>query len=419
MPRPITRRGLLASVIHAAGVAMLAAGSGCTAKGSLQALREEVQALQGARVVVPPLPGFRDLRGVIHTHSYLSSDSDGRPEEFLTGAQQAKLDYLVITDHFDPRIFIEGLKGQYGDLTVIHGAEFPLGCTRKRGLARRCASILGFGFGPSIVPTFSPDAYSKPELIAQIKRHGGLVFLGHARGVSDPQYFGMVHGMEVFNIADTMREQYLSFPEFMVDLFVTQQEYHEELLLSVIERPNWLLARWDRLTRAGHRVVGIGGNDAHQNLSVLGVLVDPYGLVYRILNTHVLVDVQGSESPAPPSTQVLLAALRQGRCYLAFSLLCDASGFQFYAADPRSGRPVAMMGAVWEHVPCPQLVVRLPRVGAIEIIKNGVPEFRTVGRELEYTPSGPGVYRVEAFLKLQRRWRSWIISNPIYLLPGC
>ena len=411
----ISRRSLFAFAARAAGAAMLAVSSGCTARGSLQALREDVQELRRARVAVPLLPGVRDLRGVIHTHSYLSSDSDGRPEEFLAGARQAKLDYLVMTDHFDPRIFTEGLKGEYGDLMVIRGVEFPLGCTRKNGLVRRCASILGFGFDTPIAPTFSPDAYSKPELVAQMKRHGGLVFLGHARGVPDPQYFGMVHGMEVCNIADTMREQYLSFPGFMIDLLATQQEYHEELLLSVIERPNWLLARWDMLTRSGHRLVGIGGNDAHQNINVLGVLVDPYGLVYRILNTHVLVDVYEPDSPAPPSAQAILAALSRGRCYLAFSLLCDASGFQFYAAHPRSGTRVAMMGDVWEHLPRPQLVVRLPRVGAIEVIKNGVPEFRTIGSELEYTPSGPGVYRVEVSLKLQRRWRSWIISNPIYL----
>ena len=361
------------------------------------------------------MPGFRDLRGVIHTHSYLSSDSNGQPEEFLAGARDAKLDYLVVTDHFDPRIFTEGLTGPSGDLLVIRGVEFPLGCTRKSGIARRCASILGFGFDAPLAPTFSPDAYSKPELVAQMKHHGGLVFLGHARGVPAPQYYRMVHGMEVFNIADTMREQYLSFPKFMIDLFTTQQEYHEELLLSVIERPSWLLARWDALTRSGHRLVGIGGNDAHQNLNVLGVLVDPYGLVYRILNTHVLVGVRASASPTRPSTQAIRAALSRGRCYLAFSLLCDASGFQFYAADARSGTPVAMMGDVWEHMPRPKLVVRLPRVGAIEVVKNGIPEFRMVGSALEYTPSGPGVYRVEAFLKLQRRWRSWIISNPIYL----
>lgn len=394
---------------------MLAVGSGCTGKGSLQALRENLQELRGERVAVSPLPGFRDLRGVIHTHSYLSSDSDGRPEEFLEGARQAKLDFLVMTDHFDPKIFTEGLRGQYGDLTVIRGAEFPLGCTRPRGIARRCASILGFGFDPPLPQTFDPNPYTKPELIEEMKHHGGLVFLAHARGVPDPQYFGMVHGMEVFDIADTMRENFLTFPQFIIDLFATQQEYHEELLLSVIERPNWLLARWDMLTRSGQRLVGIGGNDAHQNLNVLGVLVDPYALVYRILNTHVLVDVQEPDSPATPSAQAILAALSRGRCYLAFSLLCDASGFQFYAADPRSGTPVAMMGDVWEHVPRPQLVVRLPRVGAIEVVKNGVPELRTVGSELEYTPSGPGVYRVEAFLKIQRRWRSWIISNPIYL----
>ena len=41
-----------------------------------------MQELRGARVAVPPLPGFRDLRGVIHTHSYLSTNASqifGRP----------------------------------------------------------------------------------------------------------------------------------------------------------------------------------------------------------------------------------------------------------------------------------------------------------------------------------------------------
>ena len=183
----MSRRELFVSAMKAAGVAVLAAGSSCSAKGSLQALREDLQELRGARVAVPPLPGFRDLRGVIHTHSYLSGDSDGRPEEFLAGAHDAKLDYLVMTDHFDPRIFTEGLKGPFGDLMVIRGVEFPLGCTRKRGIARRCASILGFGFDAPLAPTFSPDVYSKAELVSKMKHHGGLVFLGHARGVPNPQ----------------------------------------------------------------------------------------------------------------------------------------------------------------------------------------------------------------------------------------
>ena len=113
------------SAMQAAGAAMFATPSGCTSKGSLQALREELQALRGGRVAVPPLPGFRDLRGAIHSHSYISGDSDGRPEEFLAGACEAKLDYLVVTDHYDPRIVTEGLHGPYGDLLVIRGCRVP------------------------------------------------------------------------------------------------------------------------------------------------------------------------------------------------------------------------------------------------------------------------------------------------------
>jgi len=412
----INRRELFQFGLRSLGLAMLVTASGCTGKGSLQALRDELLELRERRAVPgPSVFGLKDLRGVIHSHSYISHDSNGRPEDFLRGAREARLDYLVTTDHYDEKIFAEGLSGTYQDIVVIRGAEFPLGCTRKRGIARRCASILGFGFDPFPGEVFSPHGHSKSELIAQIKDHGGMVFLGHARGVPEENFFALANGMEIFNIADTMREQYLAFPEFLVDLFVTQQEYHEELLLQVIERPNWLLSKWDALTRSGHKLVAIGGNDAHQNMNLFGTQIDPYGLVYKILNTHVLVDYTKANSSSQQSAQNILTALRHGRSYVSFPILCDPSGFQFYAIDPSSGKQVAMMGDTWTDLPAPDLVIQIPRTGAIEIFKNGVPEFRTVGHEVKYSSSGSGVYRVEISLMLQGRWRPWIISNPIYL----
>src|SRR2546430_13378630 len=37
--------------------------------------------------------GLMDLRGVMHAHSYLSHDSDGRPQEIAAAARRAGLDF--------------------------------------------------------------------------------------------------------------------------------------------------------------------------------------------------------------------------------------------------------------------------------------------------------------------------------------
>jgi hypothetical protein len=37
------------------------------------------------------------------------------------------------------------------------------------------------------------------------------------------------------------------------------------------------------------------------------------------------------------------------------------------------------------------------------------------GRALEWTPPGPGTYRVEAELKVLGKWVSWVYANPIEL----
>jgi hypothetical protein len=39
----------------------------------------------------------------------------------------------------------------------------------------------------------------------------------------------------------------------------------------------------------------------------------------------------------------------------------------------------------------------------------------TEGTALEHEATGEGVYRIEAYLDVKGRERTWILSNPIYL----
>src|SRR5207302_6786870 len=82
---------------------------GCSSTPSVGAIRDALQALRRQRIAPPPFEGYRGFRGVVHAHTALSHDSTGTVEEILKAAGSAKLDLLVTTDHYTPKIFAEGL----------------------------------------------------------------------------------------------------------------------------------------------------------------------------------------------------------------------------------------------------------------------------------------------------------------------
>lgn len=79
----------------------------CTSPKSSEKLRRALQAPPAQRVRAPSPQALRDVRGAIHIHSYLSHDSQGRPEEIRQAASEAGLQFIM-TNHSDPRISTEG-----------------------------------------------------------------------------------------------------------------------------------------------------------------------------------------------------------------------------------------------------------------------------------------------------------------------
>jgi hypothetical protein len=49
------------------------------------------------------------------------------------------------------------------------------------------------------------------------------------------------------------------------------------------------------------------------------------------------------------------------------------------------------------------------------LLRNGKVVATHTGESLDHPADGPGVYRVEAWLKLADEERPWIYSNPIYV----
>ena len=257
------------------------------------------------------------------------------------------------------------------------------------------------------------------ELFKGLRAQGALAIIAHPRGLLNQSYFRYADGLEICDLADTVRDRRVDVPRFLLKFFMDYDEYQDEILLSlIVERSNWNLVEWDRFAKT-RRFIGLAGNDAHQNLQVFGRQADPYPLIFRAVNTHVLAPLGVAESLrplAPPlTTGNLMSALRAGRCFVSFNLLADAAGFRF-AAHVRDGGPVA--GLMGDDVPLQDglvLAAQCPVPGAVELLRDGVPIRRQEGRELLHQVDRPGVYRIEVSLWVVDRWRPWIFSNPIYV----
>ena len=411
----LTRRRFIQAGLTVALGSILTGYGGYRLSASLQGTREALAALRASRTPLALLEGYREFRGVIHAHTRLSHDSHGTPAEILSAASDAKLNFLVTTDHYTPDIFTEGMQGLQENVVVTRGVEAPLGCTRDRGLGRRCGAVLAFG----LRDPFNPDAFGRGKpLFDAIHDQGALAIIAHPRGAPDAAYFEWADGMEIYDIADIMRDRLVEVPRYLLDFLLAHAEYQDELFVSIFERLNWHLLQWDRLTRM-RRFVGIAGNDALQNLAIFGLHVDPYPLIFRALNTHIVVPTETSEAlvilDPPLSEGRLLAALRAGRVFSSFNLLADASGFHFVA---RRGDAGQILGVIGDQVGMQEgtvLIVRSPVPGELVLLRDGFPVSRTVGRSLSYAVDRPGVYRVEVSLRVMDRWRPWIFANPIYV----
>src|SRR5256712_7441479 len=98
------RRRFVQAALTAALGAFIPAVGGCSARPSLGAISEALQALRSQRIAPPPLEGYREFRGVVHAHTALSHDSTGTVEEILEAASLAQLDFLITTHPYTPRI---------------------------------------------------------------------------------------------------------------------------------------------------------------------------------------------------------------------------------------------------------------------------------------------------------------------------
>lgn len=364
----------------------------CSSTRSLKELRHSIQVLPSQRLIWPSPEGYQDVRGSIHVHSYLSHDSKGSYEDILQSATVAGLQFVIMTDHNNPRIFEEGMKGWHNGILVIQGVE----------IIKEGTSLLGIGVKEYIDHSKIPVQ----KVVDQLKAQGTLVFVAHPRIYSGWEGLTGLDGMEIYDIYDDATDNKMRYFRYFFDILFVYNRYPDEVFLSILDRPEKELALWDRRTQSS-KMAAIAGNDAHQNVKLFGRQLDPYSRTLHFVNTHLFVARHDETS--------ILQALAKGRGYVSFDILADPTGFLFGAQDENKFR---MMGEEVLFREGIKIVARSPLAGEAYLIKDGKVIYKMQGTGFEFIPSAPGVYRVEWFIKLGDRWWPWIFSNPVYLKQG-
>ena len=332
-----------------------------------------------------PVAGTRlfDWKGIVHCHSHLSHDSDGKIETIAAACEVAHIDFVVMTDHQTEESIAAGQRGFVGKTLFLVGAEVrsPQG------------TLLCF---PLVKPLrrFQHAALLAKEAAAQ----GGLAFVGHGEKWRVAWDVPGLAGAEIVNLhaaASTVNR----FVTALTVMFLPMRF----LLERISYRDDGVLAEWDRALARQHPFTPIGGNDAHANVQLFGPLggtIGTYQEIFLTLSTHVLAERLDEKS--------LVEAFAAGRTYVSFDVFGEGAGFDFRAEDGAGN--VHLGGAT---VPArSDLVLRVlaPKPGRIRLFCDGEVVHQRDGMSLAVHAPGPGVYRVEVATK---DGSPWLFSSSI------
>jgi hypothetical protein len=356
---------------------------------------------------------FFGLRGTLHVHSNLSDGTQSHAE-LARIAEEAGLDFVIVTDH---NTYEPGLEGWLGNTLLLTGEE-----VHDRQRKPESSHTLCFDAGEDVAG-FAPDPQA---LIDAVAARAGFTFLAHP--------------IER-DVADFLGEPSISWRDWDVDgyagieLWNTMSEFKSALrtmahALLYAHVPSLAISgpypetlhRWDELVRV-RPVSALGGSDAHGRTYRWGPLsrvVLPYDLLFRCVNTHLLCQrplagpssVEYSESNLEADKAIVYDALRAGHSFLGYERPGAIAGFAFWA---RSGDAEAIPGETLQVEGAVELRATAPGRARLRLLRDGQVIAQTYGDRLALIAHRPGVYRVEAYRTYAGRERGWIFSNPIYV----
>jgi hypothetical protein len=366
-----------------------------------------------AAAAAPGMGGgvMRELQGVYHIHTTFS-DGHATVDEVAARAAREHLDFIVLTDHGNPNAASLRAAGPRKGVLILAGSELNV----NRG------HLVALGFRP---PPGDGKLPSKAEdAVDAVRALGGFTVIAHPYSKvrwswgdwgESPGY----SGIEIVN-ADTMfKDNYRRVIAYAPLLLLGSRLP----LIRMLEHPASNLKRWDQ-RGASTAISGYFSADAHLY----------YRGIFALLRLHVLVDGPAGRAGEGPGAEELLIwdALRHGHFYNAVEAAADARGFRFEAEAGAGNSAGSGTGSRCSYRMGDTITAARGATGAvrfetrapfpfrkeIRLLRDGRVIASSRADTLRAPSEGPGVYRVEVYLKERSPLGAdipWIVSNPIYL----
>lgn len=347
---------------------------------------------------------FHGLRGNVHMHTILS-DGTLAHDELARVAARAGLDFIIVTDH---NLYQPGLDGWRGDTLLLVGEE-----VHDPQRERQSSHLLCF----DITDDVSGCAGHPQDVVDAVAAQGGFTFLAHpferdvAEFLPEPNISWRdwevdgYAGIELWNVMSEFKSLLKNRAYALLYAYVPA--------LAVSGPYPETLKKWDELLRS-RPVSVLGGSDAHGTVYRLGPLARPvlsYDYLFRAVNTH-LLSQEPLRGDVTHDRDVVYRTLRAGHGYLGYEQPADIAGFAFWA---ESGAAEATMGEVLQLKDRVTLRATLPAPARLRLLRDGEVLAEARGNRLTWVGRRPGVFRLEAYQRYAGRWRTWILSNPIYV----
>ena len=341
-----------------------------------------------------------DYRGIIHCHSTYS-DGTGDMEEIGKAANDAGLDFVMMTDHDQMKPVEDGQEKWVGSSLIICGTEITPDKNHY------------IVFGEKKLKDVDKLRALKPqEYIDAVNAQGWFGFIAHPDHIGTQKF-----GIPSYKWEDWAVNHFtgMGLWDLMTD-WQSQLDREDVTMEVYTEFEDWLsgprietLKRWDELN-AKAKVVGIGEIDNHKykkdyNGTTLEIF--PYETAFKTVTNHILLDKPLDKDFKKAKKQVL-DAVKHGALYVSFDWWDDPTDFSF---EIDNGKKVAGMGDTIELGEKTELVASFPQEALLNVYKNGESILEEEGDEILVDLTEPGSYRVEAM----RNDIVWILSNNIYV----
>jgi hypothetical protein len=393
-------------------------------------LEKQVIAFSKLRKETPEITRLNTYRGVMHLHSFWSHDSEGTLYDIIPAAKENGIDFVFLTDH--PRgntdTLPRGYKGIYNGVLIEPGSEKQ-----------------GFDAWPldTLVIDWSRD---KDTISKEIVGSGGIIFYAHTE---EPHnwYNKWYQGMEIYNFHTDTKDESL-IPQ-IANFLINGKKYRHWAYREMFDEQKAILSLWDSLN-TWRKIIGFSAVDAHENQNIRArylkdgriewvgpdanvidttnvkfwhkwlihepdssgwifkFMIDTYQTSFSYVTNYVFSET-GSRSD-------LVSHIKKGNLFTAFKSLGDAKGFVYYSTD-KDGKLGGITGDSIRVESVKTLEAVSPLPGQFRLIHDGKTINITEGDKYNYSWTGPsdkGAWRIDVWIRLNRKYVPWIYTNPIY-----